>query len=370
MIRDILRGDERIDRALRELYDSYGYSRFKMSKFEEYELYVKNKDFLAGDRMITFTDGDGTLLALKPDVTISIIKNTLQDEGGIRKVYYNENVYRVDRGQTRFREILQTGLECVGAVDAYQIFEVIYLAVRSLGRISPDYMLDLSHMGLVTGLMAVAGVPQESYARVLGCIREKNPTELSQVIEGLRLDARGTALLQLLIDLYGDLKSTLEVLEPYCTAPEAQEALLELRTVDRMLRASGLCSRVQLDFSVTSGMGYYNGILFRGFVKGVPEGILSGGQYDRLVEKMGKSFRAIGFAITLNELERLAAREGKYDVDVLLRYDEDTELEELCRRSHELVSAGKRIVTQAGLCVGLRARETVDLRGERGSGHE
>ena len=367
MTRDILRGDERIDRALRELYDSYGYSRFKMSKFEEYELYVRNKDFLAGDRMITFTDGDGTLLALKPDVTISIIKNTLQDEGGIRKVYYNENVYRVDPGQTRFREILQTGLECVGAADAYQIFEVIYLAVRSLGRISADYMLDISHMGLVSGLMAVAGVPEERYAQVLNCIREKNPTELSQATRQLGLDARGTALLQLLIDLYGDLQSTLAVLEPYCTEPEARDALAELRTVDRMLRASGLCSRVQLDFSVASDMGYYNGILFRGFVKGVPEGILSGGQYDRLVEKMGKSFRAIGFAITLNELERLAALERDYDVDVLLRYDDDTDFEELCRRSHELVSAGKRIMTQTGPCAGLRVRETVDLRSGKGA---
>ena len=146
------------------------------------------------------------------------------------------------------------------------------------------------------------------------------------------------------------------------TDAEAREALLELRTVDRMLRAAGLCSRVQLDFSVASDMGYYNGILFRGFVKGVPEGILSGGQYDRLVEKMGKSFRAIGFAITLNELERLAAQERDYDVDVLLRYDEDTEFEELSRRSHELVSAGKRIMTQTGDCAGLRVREIVDLR--------
>ncbi|MCE2604206.1 ATP phosphoribosyltransferase regulatory subunit, partial [Pseudomonas aeruginosa] len=61
---------------LRGLYEQYGYKKYKMSKFEEYSLYVENKDFLASDKVITFTDLDGRLLALKPDVTLSIIKNT------------------------------------------------------------------------------------------------------------------------------------------------------------------------------------------------------------------------------------------------------------------------------------------------------
>lgn len=77
----------------------YGYRRFKMSKFEEYDLYVRNKDFLVSDRMITFTDARGILMALKPDVTLSIIKNTRAEEAGPRKVYYNESVYRSGQGR-------------------------------------------------------------------------------------------------------------------------------------------------------------------------------------------------------------------------------------------------------------------------------
>ena len=52
-------------------------------------------------------------------------------------------------------------------------------------------------------------------------------------------------------------------------------------------------------------MSYYNGIVFRGFSYGIPDRVLSGGQYDRLMEKMGKKSNAVGFAIYLDELERI-----------------------------------------------------------------
>ena len=105
-----LKQDEQAIFALRGLYQSYGYLPYKMSRFEEYDLYVRNKDFLVSDQIITFADRSGKLLALKPDVTLSIIKNSRID-GGVEKVYYNENVYRVAPGARSFREIVQVGLE-------------------------------------------------------------------------------------------------------------------------------------------------------------------------------------------------------------------------------------------------------------------
>ena len=72
----LLKNDERVILRLRALYDRFGYDRYKMSKFEEYDLYVRNKSFLLSDHIITFTDTSGKLMALKPDVTLSIVKNT------------------------------------------------------------------------------------------------------------------------------------------------------------------------------------------------------------------------------------------------------------------------------------------------------
>ena len=91
----ILKTEERAAITLRTLYSKYGYQPYKMSKFEEYDLYARNKDFLVSDSVITFTDTTGKLMALKPDVTLSIIKNYQDEPGVTQRVYYNENVYRV-----------------------------------------------------------------------------------------------------------------------------------------------------------------------------------------------------------------------------------------------------------------------------------
>ena len=85
----VLKYEEKAVYGLRSLYRRYGYLPYKMSKFEEYDLYVRNKDFLVSDHIITFTDTYGKLLALKPDVTLSIIKNG-KDTCGVQKLCYNE----------------------------------------------------------------------------------------------------------------------------------------------------------------------------------------------------------------------------------------------------------------------------------------
>ena len=70
---DVLKNDEKTIMSLRTLYRRYGYTPYKMSKFEEYDLYVRNKSFLPAGNIIAFTGTGGRLLALKPDVTLSIV---------------------------------------------------------------------------------------------------------------------------------------------------------------------------------------------------------------------------------------------------------------------------------------------------------
>lgn len=92
--KNTMKSDEKATFELRGLYEKYGYSRFKTGKFEEYELYVRNKDFIAADSIITFSDTNGKLMALKPDLTLSIVKNYRYIPGICGKVYYSENIYR------------------------------------------------------------------------------------------------------------------------------------------------------------------------------------------------------------------------------------------------------------------------------------
>lgn len=177
---NILKSEEKAIYSLRSLYKKYGYMPFKMSKFEEYELYVRNKDFLISDRIITFNDTNGKLLALKPDVTLSIIKNGDDKPGIKQKVYYNENVYRVSGSTHQFKEIMQTGLECIGDIDNYDIFEAVWLAAQSLETISDDFVLEISHLGILTALLNETCENQLSAVKFRTALRKKIHTTFAE----------------------------------------------------------------------------------------------------------------------------------------------------------------------------------------------
>ena len=308
---------ERLTLALRGLYQSFGYRQYKVGKFEEYDLYAQNKNFLDGEHVLTFSDTNGRLMALKPDVTLSIIKNT-RDDDRTRKMWYTENVYRVPRGAYGFQEILQTGLECIGQVDLYAMAEVVMLAARSLESISPAYALDLSHMGILTGVLQF--VPSDAAARIIGDLSGKNRHALREHCVQAGLDDGARALLDELCLLGGKAETVLPALLALPLPEESMAAARELASICTLLKTFG-DYHVNIDLSVTNDTDYYNGVIFRGFVDGVASGVLSGGRYDHLLHRMDKKGGAIGFAVYLSALERLLSDPREYDVDTLLMYD-------------------------------------------------
>ena len=183
-----MKREEKVLFGLRALYQRHGYAQYKMGKFEEYDLYARNKDFLVSEGIITFTDTDGRLMALKPDVTLSIIKNTRDVEGCVQKVCYSENVYRISGSTRQFKEIMQAGLECIGDVDSYSLCEVLALASESLEMIDPDNVLELSHMGVVSALVNGLELEANERAMALACVGEKNLDGLKKLCPGRDLD--------------------------------------------------------------------------------------------------------------------------------------------------------------------------------------
>ena len=170
---------EQAGRVLRALYAGYGYQPFRVQKFERYELYSEFRRFLATEKVLTFTNTDGRLMAMKPDVTLSIVQ-TPQPEG-LRKVFYHENVYREQRPGEGFREIPQTGLECIGALDGYAVGEVVMLAARSLLAIGEPCVLDVSHVGVVAGVLEAADVDPETRKAIFAAVGSKNIPALRQL---------------------------------------------------------------------------------------------------------------------------------------------------------------------------------------------
>ena len=347
----IWRSEEQAIFALRGLYQRYGYTPYKMSQFEEYDLYVRNKDFLISDRIITFSGEGGKLMALKPDVTLSIVKNAPEAPGVVQKVYYSENVYR------DYREIMQAGLECVGDLTDYDIAEAVVLAAKSLALLGENYVLDISHMGLVGAVLNRLGFDTDEQKKVMTCLRQKNTHELRSLCQGKPQAER--TLLAIAACRGG--AEALEAIAPLLEGAEEQKALSQLRMLLGLLTTQG--SRVRLDFSVSNDLGYYSGVVFRGYLPGIPASVLSGGQYDKLPRKMGRKARAIGFAIYVDLLQELSGSDESFDVDTLILHDRQANPEELLRAAEEGAKEGSVLVSTT-LPSDRRWKNLIDLRKE------
>lgn len=342
---------------LRELYCKYGFLQYKMSKFEEYDLYVRNKDFLVSENIITFTDTDGKLMALKPDVTLSIIKNSKPAAGFVEKVYYNENVYRVSKGTHSYKEIMQAGIECIGDIDDYNIYEVIMLAAKSLEIISDDFVLDLSHLGIVSEIIDSLGVSEKVRRAILSAIGEKNMHTLSAICAEEGIDG---SQLKILIKAYGAPDMVIPELEKIECLKESP-SLSQLKKINNILKQNSFYDRIRLDFSVINDMNYYNGFVFKGFINGISSGILSGGQYDSLMQKMKKNCGAIGFAVYLDMLELLDREEIKYDVDTVILYDENCDMKALSDAVSMLTSNGNSVTALKSIPEKIKYRQLLKL---------
>lgn len=299
----ILSNAERLTFSLRELYSQSGYQPYRMSKFEDYDLYSRNKDFLVSDSVITFTDIGGKLKALKPDVTLSIIKN--HSDGETTKLYYNENVYRVSKSVGGYKEIMQAGVECIGEVDSSLVGESLMLAAKSLSLVSPHFVLDVSSLDILNAALERITDSRHLQEELVKCVSEKNAHGIISICEENGIDTLSADSLIALLSLCGKPERVLQNLSDLCAELECKEAYDELKEALSVFADSDLLEKIQIDFSVVSDRAYYNGVIFKGFISGVPDSVLSGGRYDKLLKRMKRKSKAVGFAVYLDMLERI-----------------------------------------------------------------
>ncbi len=345
---------------LRHLYEQFGYVHYKMKKFEEYDLYVANKDFLASDNIITFTDNDCMVLALKPDVILSINKNYQNLSDGVERVYYNENIYRTAKSTKTYREIMQMGLECIGDLDIYNICEVLVLAARSLAALSDNYILDLSHMGIIRGLLEDLTLDPKYESELVTLLREKNCHGIRSLGNELDLPSEQVEAIIALASAYGSMDQVLSTIKAISVNTTMKEAVTQLECICKLLTAQGF-SNIHLDFSIVNDMSYYNGVMFRGYIDGIPSGVLSGGQYDELTEKMGKQAGAIGFAINMDMINSYDVTTEDYDTDILLLYEATQDPLQLIEAVSKLTDCGYKVQAQRRMPEKLKYKKLMKL---------
>ena len=287
-----------------------------MDKFEEYSFYSDNRDFLSGEGIIAFNNSDGRLMALKPDITLSIVKNSRISRDTLTKAYYNESVYRIGKNTHDYKEIKQTGVEVLGKLDAYNISEIILLAVESLNKIDVNNILSISHMSVVSELMEKYNISRKLRKNIIDFIIGKNMHDLKKLLVENEIDA--DKFIEI-ISVSGKINTVIEKLENFTAEGFGfDDAIADFRMISEALIMNGFEKNVTVDFSVLNNTDYYNGIVFQGFVKNAPGAVLAGGRYDNLANKIRKNTEAIGFAIYLDNLNLWYPNKKEFDTEIVV----------------------------------------------------
>lgn len=345
---------------LRQLYEQYGFIRFSMDRMEEYAFYIENMSFLQSTHVITFSDLDGRLMALKPDVTLSIVKNTTASADSLTKLYYTENVFRASKRSRQFRELKQMGLECLGDVNSYTIIETLNLASKSLAMISDSYVLAISHLGLAEGLISDLQLDKQFRNKLIRCINEKNPHDALKIAATAGLDKKSTQKLVDFISVPSDFDQALIILKEISKdSPSLEKPISLLDEIHQALSDS----RIRLDVTIVSDSAYYNGIMMQGYIEGIPESVLSGGQYDNLLKRMGKErIRSIGFAVYIDALEAFYGfpiEKSDYKYLITNGY---THSDEIHRTVEMEIKAGNKVLVCTSIPEGTLENRIIDLR--------
>ncbi len=300
---------------LKSLYRAYGYEEYRLSGFEDYAFYAENENFLNSKDVIAVNAG-GKLLALRSDVTLSIAKNIdIDAKAGIRKLFYDEKVFRKAHGGG-INEISQIGVEIMGELDRMASNEICDLMFETLNRVSAVSVVDVSHMGIIVKAVKMLGLDVKEEHLALECLMSKNSHDFLRIMRERGKSEREYDAFLTLINLPSDGQEAISKLKEIQGLDIAAE-VSELE--DYLLYATG---NMQVDFSIVGDYNYYNGIIFKGYVAGVPKAVLSGGRYDKLLEKFGKDAQAIGFALYLGELD-LRESKAVTQPDAVFLYDDD-----------------------------------------------
>ena len=347
--------EDSLNYELSRLYKQWGYKEYRMAKFEEYSFYSDNRDFLTAKGILAFNNSDGRLMALKPDITLSIVKNA-KLSSALTKLYYNESVFRMSDSSMDYKEIKQTGVEVLGKVDDYLVAEVLSLAAKSLKTIDKDFVLSVSHMAFIPSLLAELGIGENVKKDIIRCVQGKNTHDLRAICEKSGVCSEKTELLAKLAGINGRFDEVLPQLTALACNGAMKKACDELVFIAASLRKSPLADRLYLDLSVLNNTEYYNGIIFQGYVEKAPSAVLSGGRYDKLAGKLRENTQAIGFAVYLDNLNLYYKKKREFDSDILILFGSSEGNESLLALVESFTDKGFSVRVEHTMPEGYKAK--------------
>ncbi len=314
-----------IENNIINVFERFSYSQIKTPTFEFNEVFectgsVKNK------RELNFLDRDGSLLALRADMTpvIARIAATVYQKQDLPlKFYYVENMFRTNVNyQGKLREFTQAGVELMGVNSIDADIEIIILAISSLLASGvKEFKINISHSNFLKSILNEALLEEEKKIEILESISNKNFVEVSRLAKDIE-----NKDIKFILEELPFLVGKIDVIDKVSDKVKDKSSLDYLKNIYEILKSLGYEKYILFDLGVIGSMNYYTGIVFRGYVKGTGESILDGGRYDKMVEKFGFEMAAVGFAIKINEVLKVVKQKVEKEESYVGFYSEENRI--------------------------------------------
>lgn len=287
----------KVQNALTELFSRNDYAEISTPEIEYYDLFVQSGNPLPQESFLKIVDRSGKIMVMRPDCTTPIARVAATKLKAVplpQRLYYNETVFRSGQAHKGgSSEIAQCGIELIGAAGQQADVEVIALAVEALKAVSPHaFHIELGHVGLFRALSDEMEMGAAKTEQIRLLIEGKQFAALNDLLSDYQ-DKPAYAVLSRLSQLFG----STEVLDEAESLVGKREEVEYLRALYSALKEKGCEQYVRFDLGLVHQIDYYTGVVFRGYIEGAGAPVLSGGRYDNLVEKFGRTAPAIGFAV-------------------------------------------------------------------------
>lgn len=350
-----------VQRALTALFGRRGYAEVSTPEVEFYDLFLQSGNPMPQEAMLKLIDRSGRILVMRPDCTAPIARvaaTKLKTLPLPQRLYYDQTVFR-SRPEHRggSSEIAQCGVELLGAAGEKADLEMVALAVDALRACGVErFHLELGHAGFFRSLAARMEMDGGTVETMRQLIEGKNFAALNDLLEPYRGQSACAALGKL-SRLFGGV----EVLDEAEALAGADSALTYLRGLYGALEAAGYGSCLRFDLGLVHQIDYYTGVVFRGYVEGAGDAVLSGGRYDGLVAAFGRSAPATGFAIDVDAVAGCLTAGELPRLEVLIHFAPGC----LARALAEVDRRGAG-TCELSPCGSLE--DTLALAGEKGAG--
>ena len=301
-----------VERKLTAVFAARGFHEVVTPGMEFMDVFDPEVSGIAPEIMYKMSDRRGRLIVMRPDSTMPIARlaaTRLQKEEKPLRLYYTQRIYRNHPNLTgRSDEVLQAGVELLGAGGKRADLEAICTAVESLSSCTPDFRLELGHAGFFRAIADGLPITADQREEIRSLIESKNYAALESLLDGLEQTPAVEAMRRL-PRLFGG-EEVFAQAAPLCGSEEAAAMLEYLHSLYKSLSALGLGNRLMVDLGLVQRNDYYTGVVFSAYAQDCGDAILLGGRYDNLLGRFDLPMPAIGFSVNVDAVVKLLAEQG------------------------------------------------------------